>query len=73
MTYKEFRAWCNERACDGCWGIREAMICCGILAKINRLPFWKRKKAWNECKDELEELIIAPINQRIKEWRGEQA
>lgn len=73
MTYKEFREWCNERACDGCWGAREAIFCCEIMARINRLPFWKRKKAWSGCKEEVEKLVIAPINQKIKEWRGEQA
>ena len=25
MKYKEFIRWCNERACDGCWGMLEAM------------------------------------------------
>ena len=27
MKFKEFAKWCNERACDGCWGMLEAMAC----------------------------------------------
>lgn len=25
MKFKEFSAWCNDRACDGCWGMTEAI------------------------------------------------
>ena len=31
MTYKEFESWCNYRACDGCWSMKEAIICIGII------------------------------------------
>ena len=30
MKFKEFAKWCNERACDGCWGMLEAMACIDI-------------------------------------------
>ena len=73
MTYKEFQAWCNERACDGCWGMQEAMLCIEVMKVINKLPFWKRKKVWNEIKDDMEQNVIVPINEKIKAWRGEQA
>ena len=48
MTFKEFSKWCNERACDGCWGMKEAMICVTICEDIYKKPFWKREKIWRE-------------------------
>lgn len=30
MKFKEFVQWCNDRACDGCWGIKEFVICKSI-------------------------------------------
>ena len=39
MTFKEFTKWCNERACDGCWGILDAMVCIDILSAIRKEPF----------------------------------
>lgn len=44
MTFKEFTAWCNERACDGRWGMVEAMVCIDLMAEIRKLSFWKREK-----------------------------
>lgn len=49
MKFKEFEAWCNQRACDGCWGVLEAMTCIDILNTINRKWFWKREKLCNAC------------------------
>lgn len=48
MKFKEFSKWCNERACDGCWGMAEAIVCCETAQTIYKLPFWKREKAWKE-------------------------
>lgn len=48
MTFKEFTAWCNERACDGRWGMVEAMVCIDLMAEIRKLSFWKREKFWRE-------------------------
>ncbi|MBR5460661.1 MAG: hypothetical protein IKV53_07295 [Clostridia bacterium] len=70
MKFKEFKAWCNERACDGCWGMVSATICLNIVTEISRLPFWKRKKRWNEVKDWVVELIILPTNKKINEVYG---
>lgn len=44
MTFKEFTAWCNEQACDGWWGMVEAMVCIDLMAEIRKLSFWKREK-----------------------------
>ena len=67
MTYREFRDWCNQRACDGCWGMREAMICIDICEEIQKLPFWKRKKKWREYERDVVSLIVEPTNTKIRE------
>lgn len=41
MKFKEFTNWCNERACDGCWGMLEAMACINLMDEIRKTPFWK--------------------------------
>lgn len=43
MKYKEFVAWCNERACDGQWSGQMALVCTHIIDDIRMLPFWKRE------------------------------
>lgn len=71
MKFKEFVAWCNERARDGCWGMREAMTCIDIMEEIRMKPFWKREKFWRE--NYMEQVvckIINPINQKIEEIFG---
>lgn len=66
LTFKEFTSWCNERACDGCWGMFTAMTCLDLMATVNKIPFWKREKVWREQyeKQVLDE-IVEPINQKI--------
>lgn len=70
MTYKEFVAWCNARACDGCWSMGTAIYCIDIMRKINRLPFWKRKKEWLKVKDAIETDVVSIINAKIKALKG---
>ena len=65
MTFKEFNEWCNCRACDGCWSANTATYCTAICRKINALPFWKRKKAWDEAKDFIEKEIVQVIDKKI--------
>ena len=36
-----------------------------ICRKINALPFWKRKKAWDEVKDFIEKEIVQVIDEKI--------
>lgn len=56
MTYEEFNDYCNERACDGRWGFKEAIACIGMHDEIETLVkgrFFKRKareKAWESLK-----------------------
>lgn len=71
MTFKQFDAWCNERACDGCWGMLTAMACIDLTRKMRKVPFWKREKVWREKyeKQVLDE-IVNPIEEKIKEVYG---
>ena len=67
MTYKEFKNWCNNRACDGCWGMKEAIICIGIIQEIEIMPFWKRNKRWKELEKDVVTTLVEPINKKIEE------
>lgn len=67
MKYKEFLDWCNQRASDGCWGLIEAIICANACKDLYSIPFWKRKKKWNEIGPELIDKIVNPTNKLIEE------
>lgn len=68
MTYKEFVKWCNERACDGCWGMITAMTCIDLIRRIKKIPFWKREKYWKaEYEQKVLDEIVNPINKKIAE------
>lgn len=68
MTFKEFEAWCNQRACDGCWGMLEAMTCIDILETIRKKWFWKRERFWQgEYAVDVMEQIVTPIEKKIEE------
>lgn len=67
MTYKEFVAWCNKRACDGCWSPITAMYCIAIMNEVNSVPIWKRKKVWNIYKDFVTNEIVKKIEEYLKE------
>lgn len=71
MSFKEFLDWCNQRACDGCWGLGTATLCIDIVRTVKNQPFWKRKKVWEELYKEcgVGELVDA-INKRIAEVYG---
>lgn len=59
MKFREFVSWCNERACDGCWGLYEAITCISIMQEVREQHFWKREKYWKEKyeKDVLNEIV----------------
>lgn len=71
MTFREFVSWCNERACDGCWGMLEAMVCIDIIGKVRKQRFWKRERFWQEehAVDVMEQ-IVNPIEKKIAELGG---
>ena len=57
MTYKEFKAWCNERACDGRWNSIETITCClDIINEIDKIEvkglFKKNKKATEKARED---------------------
>lgn len=70
LKYKNFVDWCNQRACDGCWGLQEAVICLHILNEIGETPILKRKKKWLELEPVANE-IVTETNKKIKEILGE--
>lgn len=73
MKFKEFSNWCNDRAADGCWGMKEAIICSNICKKIYELPFWKREKTWKDLYENfIVTNIIIPINKKIQKYGGTQ-
>lgn len=43
MKFKEFENWCNERACDGCWGTLTAMVCIDLIGKVKKPHFGKER------------------------------
>lgn len=65
MTYKEFKDYCCQRACDGNWSLIESVNCINIIEevdaiKIKMLGFTMKKKTdkareekWNKLKDKL--------------------
>ena len=68
MTYRQFRNWCNDRCFDGCWGFKEASLCCYVITEIQKLPFWKREKAWKGEEEFIVNKIVNPINSMIQAY-----
>ena len=71
MTYREFRDWCNQRACDGCLGMLEALTCCDIIGKMQMLPFWMRERIWRKSEArEIAQEIVDATNRKIQKVLG---
>lgn len=72
MKFKQFSQWCNERACDGCWGLFEAVLCSRICENVSKIPFFRREKEWKKIDKELKivENIVKPTNKKIEEILG---
>ena len=69
MKFKEFAAWCNERACDGCWSINTAMNCVAVYDALRRVRFWKREKVWREeYEQDVLRLYVNPTNELIAKY-----
>ncbi len=68
MTFKEFKAWCSERSCDGCWSFRVVTFCVDVIRIVNKQPFWRKEKVWQEINKEykVEETIVRTINEKIE-------
>ena len=67
MTFKQFVAWCNERACDGCWGMNTAIACIATIQEVRKEKFWRRRRRWAELGPEICERFVDPTNELIKE------
>lgn len=67
MTYKEFKKWCNQRATDGCWSLKQAIFCADVRKYIDSHYFWQREKVWKEEYEFLTYLqVIKPINDKLQ-------
>lgn len=68
MKFKEFTNWCNERVCDGCWGMLEAIACINLINEIMKIQFWKREKFWKEnYEQQVLDEIVNPIEKKLEE------
>ena len=71
MTFKQLKQWCNERACDGCWGFYTAIQCIEVMKDVNRQPFWKREKYWeHHYMHSVVIELVEKTNQLIQERFG---
>lgn len=69
MKFKEFYKWCNERVHDGYWGLFEAIHCIDCVAEINKKPFWKREKCWQNYPDKDGLIkIVNETNKKIEDY-----
>lgn len=72
MKFKEFENQCSERACDGCWGMPEAIACINVINEIMKIQFWKREKFWKEnYEQQVLKEIIDPIEKKLEEMKNE--
>ena len=72
MTFKQFVKWCNDRACDGCWGYIDAMQCIEVMRDVRTYPFWKREDYWKHHYMHSTVIeIVTQINKKIAEVYGE--
>ena len=61
MSYEEFFNYCEERACDGRWGLEEAVLCLGIIKHMQQIRiytfmFYDAKKTRKAREDEWERM-----------------
>ena len=72
MKYKQFKSWCNERAADGCWAMRDAVVCDKVIELVDKMQFWKRERTWRKLDDiyGIVQNIVEPTNEKIREAQG---
>lgn len=73
MTFREFRAWCDDRVHDGYWGPGVAITCIAILEDIRKTRFWRKKARWAEINEDnnVWKAIVEPVNKKIQEYNIE--
>lgn len=60
VSYKEFKEWCNERACDGCWSFQDAIISSQIIDQVERIKIrgiFKRKQTIAAREKEFRKIV----------------
>lgn len=50
LTFKDFKQWCIDKKLFGYWTYEVQAICDKLFIEMLNVPFWKRKKVWNEVK-----------------------
>lgn len=71
MTFKEFMEWCNDRACDGTWNLREVTAVVDVVNDVTKKCRWRREKYWKKrYESRVMQQIVIPINKRIEENYG---
>lgn len=65
MTYKEFKEYCNDRACDGQWSAGDVMMCLEIRNRIESVQVKKfgivMKKKTEKAQEEAWQELLAKI------------
>ena len=69
MTFKQFKRWCNDRACDGRWGYEDAVYCIELIQDMMKIPWWKRNKAWKKINLLVLHAVVTPTNQKFQKER----
>ena len=70
MTLKQFEKWCNDRACDGLWSGEDARFCLGVLRKMRRVPFWKKRRIWKHVSHFVVIWVVEPVNAQIESLKN---
>lgn len=69
MTLRQFEVWCCDRAIDGMWSMEDAIFCTNLLGMLQELPFWERRKVWNQVSLRVMTAVVGPVNCQIEEAR----
>lgn len=69
MTFKEFRKWANERACDGQWGLTQAIETAEIYDNMRKAKLFKKRYWKNNCEERAIKLVesVNQITEQVKE------
>lgn len=60
VSYKEFKEWCNERACDGRWSFQDAIVSSQIIDRVERIKIrgiFKRKQTMEAREKEFRKIV----------------
>ena len=66
ISFKQFSAWCNMRACDGKWGMGNAIECSQLCSDMYKVFFLKREKVWKEKYEPRMRELVNEIERKIE-------